>query len=36
MSNVKKRKRAFLVVWLGLAAVLLIASFLTMPSGPEE
>lgn len=31
-----KRKRAFLVVWLGLAAVLLIASFLTMPSGPEE
>ena len=36
MSNVKKRKRAFLVVWLGLAAVLLIASILTMPSGPEE
>ena len=32
MSNVMKRKRAFLVVWLGLAAVLLIASFLTMPS----
>lgn len=36
MSHVSKRKRAFLVVWLGLAAVLLIASFLTMPSGPEE
>ena len=36
MSNVMKRKRAFLVVWLGLAAVLLIGSFLTMPSGPEE